>query len=58
MSSPSEPVGHRFDIGDLVVLAEPHDRALAERALDLAERGVERLGSVHGRAFDEPESGL
>jgi len=31
----------------LALAAEPHDGALAEGALDLAERGVQRLGLVH-----------
>ena len=39
-----------LDVHRLVVLAEPHDRALAEGALDLRQRGVERLCLVHGGA--------
>src|SRR5580700_8118129 len=35
------------------VLAEPHDRALAEIALDLRERRIKGLRFVHGRSFDE-----
>src|SRR5208282_1471377 len=35
------------------VLAEPHDRALAEAALDLRERRIKGLRFVHGRSFDE-----
>ena len=32
----------------LLILAEPHDRALAEGAFDLRQGGVQRLGLVHG----------
>ena len=35
--------GHGGDLHHLLVLPEPHDRALAEGALDLRKRGVERL---------------
>src|SRR5580704_13411390 len=35
------------------VLAEPHDRALAEIALDLRERGIKGLRFIHGRSFDD-----
>ena len=44
-----------LDIHRLVVLAEPHDRALAEIALDLGERGIEGLRLVHGGTFDETQ---
>ena len=40
--------GDRLDLHRLVVLAEPHDRALAEGALDLGERGIKGLRLVHG----------
>ena len=39
---------HRF-----IVLAEPHDRALAEIALDLGERGIKSFRLVHGRTFND-----
>ena len=40
----------------LVALAEAHDRAFAEGALDLTERDVERLSLVHAVGFlDKPE---
>ena len=45
--------GHGVDVHRPVVLAEPHDRALAETALDLRERGIKGLRFVHGRSFDE-----
>ena len=45
--------GDRLDVHRLVVLAEPHDRALAEIALDLGERGIKGLRLVHGRTFNE-----
>jgi hypothetical protein len=32
---------------DLAVVVHPHDRALAELALDLAERNVESLLAIH-----------
>src|SRR5579863_1604211 len=41
------------DIHRLVVLTEPHDRALAEAALDLRQRGIKGFRFVHGRSFDE-----
>ena len=44
----------RLDLDRLLAL-EPHDRALAEGALDLGQGGVERLGLVHGRSFYEAE---
>ena len=42
----------------LLALAEPHDRALAEGALDLAEGGVESLVLVHGFLADNAERSL
>ena len=58
ISSPSEPEEIGLDVHRLVVLAEPHDRALAELTLDLGERGGERFGLVHGRSFDETQGRL
>ena len=49
--------GDRLDLHRPVVLAEPHDRALAEGALDLGERGVQRLRLVHGGTFNETQGG-
>jgi hypothetical protein len=46
---------NRLDLDRLLVLAQAHDRALAERPFDLRERRVERLGLVHRRAFHELE---
>jgi hypothetical protein len=34
--------GDDLDLGPLAAVAEPHDRALAERALDLRDRRVQR----------------
>src|SRR5208282_640794 len=45
--------GHGVHVHRRHVLAEPHDRALAEAALDLRERGIKGLRFVHGRSFDE-----
>ncbi|CAD5267570.1 hypothetical protein BOSE46_140178 [Bosea sp. 46] len=45
----------RLDLDRLLVLAQAHDRALAESPFDLRERRIERLGLVHRRAFHEPE---
>ena len=36
-----------------VVLAEPHDRALAKAALDLGKRRIKGLRFIHGRSFNE-----
>ncbi len=47
-----------LDIHRLVVLAEPHDRALAELPLDLAERGGKGFRLVHGRSFDDTQGRL
>jgi hypothetical protein len=44
---------NRLDVHRLHVLAEPHDRALAETALDLGQGGIQRLRFVHGRSFNE-----
>ena len=41
----------------LHVVAEAHDRALAEGAFDLGKRGVERLGLVHGTSFHDAKIG-
>ena len=46
---------NRLDLDRLLVLAKPHDRALAEGAFDLRQRGVERLGLVHGCSFHDAE---
>jgi hypothetical protein len=48
---------HRLDL-DRLLLAEAHDRALAERPLDLREGGVERLGLVHAGPLHEAKIGL
>ena len=53
---PERAGGDRLDLHRLVVLAEPHDRALAEGALDLAERGIKGLRLVHGRTFDDTQA--
>ena len=47
MSRLSEPVEIVSISTTLLVRAEPHDRALAERAFDLGERRVQCLGFVH-----------
>ena len=39
--------GDGLHVHRIVVLAEPHHRALAELALDLGERGRQGLGFVH-----------
>src|SRR5205807_1629001 len=49
--------GDGLDVHRLAVLAEPHDRALAERALDLGERGIEGLRFVHRGTFDKTQRG-
>ena len=53
ISSPSEPVEIDFDLGD-GALAELHHRALAEIALDLAQRRGKRLVLIHG-TLDNPK---
>src|SRR5262249_23257822 len=45
--------GNDLHVHRLHVLAEPHDRALAETALDLRQRGIEGFRFVHRRSFDE-----
>ena len=45
MSRAIEPVGIT-SIGDADVVAQPHDRALAELPVDLREGDVERLVAV------------
>ncbi len=47
-----------LDLDGLLVLAEPHDRALAEGPLDLRQRRLQRLGLVHGGSFHKAEIGL
>ena len=47
----------RLDLDRLLVLAQPHDRALAEGPLDLRQRCVQRLGLVHGCPFHEAKIG-
>src|SRR5262249_24823163 len=50
---------HRLDIHRLVVLAEPHDRALAETALELGERRITGFRLVHGCPFsNETNNGV
>ena len=49
---------HRLDLDRLLILAEAHDRALAERPFDLRQGGVERLGLVHAGPFHEAKIGL
>src|SRR6185312_13006454 len=48
----------RLDVHGLVVFAETHNRALAELALDLAERGRQGFRLVHGRSFDDTQGRL
>ena len=55
---PERAGGDRLDVHRLVVLAELHDRALAEGALDLGERGIKGFRLVHGRTFDETQGSL
>ena len=47
----------RLDL-DLLAAAEPHRRALAERAVDLRERGLERLLPVHVHVFQSAADDL
>ena len=50
--------GHDLDVERvLVLLAELHDRALAEIPLDLGQRRIQRLRFVHGNSFDHPRDG-
>jgi hypothetical protein len=46
---------NRLDLDDILVRPELHDRALAERPLDLRQRRVERLAFVHGSFLYEPK---
>src|SRR6185312_5389009 len=55
---PERPARNRLDVHGLVVLAELHDRALAELALNLAERGGQGFRLIHGRSFDETQGRL
>ena len=55
---PERPRRHRLDLDRLLVLAQAHDRALAERPFDLRQGGVERLGLVHAGPFHEAKIGL
>ena len=50
--------GDRIDVDSDLALAEAHDRALAERAFDLAEGGVERLVLVHDVLVHQAQCGL
>ena len=50
---PERAGGDGIHVHRLHIFAEPHDRALAEVALDLRERGIKGLRFVHGRSFDE-----
>ena len=45
----------RLDLDRLVMLAEPHDRALAEGALDLAQRRIQCFLLVHATLLDEAQ---
>ncbi len=47
--------GNGLDFRDGLVLAQAHDRALAESAFDLRQGGVKSLGLVHGGSFHEAE---
>ena len=47
----------RLDLDRLLVLAQAHDRAFAERAFDLRKRGVQRLGLVHESSFHDAKIG-
>src|SRR5205085_10227430 len=55
---PERAGGDALDLHRLVVLAELHDRALAEGALDLGERGIEGFRLIHGGTFDHTQGGL
>ena len=55
-SSAIEPVGIT-SIGRAGLVAEAHDRALAELLVDLAERGVERLVAVLSSHLGHPFHG-
>src|SRR5947207_8356288 len=45
----------RLDVHRLVILAQLHDRTLAEGALDLGQRGFKGFRLVHGRTFDDTQ---
>src|SRR5438876_904669 len=47
---------HHLGLDHALALAEPHDRALAESTLDLAERGIQRFSLVHHVPVDEAQS--
>ena len=53
---PERAGGHDLDVHRLVVLAELHDRALAEIPLDLGQRRVQRLRLVHVMKFLRPHA--
>ena len=55
---PERAGGNGLHLDRLRRFAQPHDRALAERPLDLGEGGVERFRLVHGGTFDDSERGL
>ena len=52
---PERAGGDGLDLDRLLVLAEPHDGALAAIPLDLRDRSLERLLSVHFSSFDETQ---
>ena len=47
--------GDGLDLDRLLVLAEPHDGALAEAALDLGDRRFKSLFPIHLISFDEAQ---
>ena len=48
----------RLDLDGLLVLAEPHDGAFAEAALDLRDRRFQRLLFIHLSSFDKAQRGI
>jgi hypothetical protein len=52
---PERARGDCLDLDRLLVLAEPHDGALAEAALDLGDRSLKRLLSIHLSSFNEAQ---
>ena len=52
---PERAAGDRLDLDRLLVLAEPHDRALAAGPLDLRDRRLESLLFIHLGSFDEAQ---
>src|SRR5262249_59549133 len=52
---PERASGDGLDLDRLLVLTEPHDGALAEAALDLGDRSLKRLLSIHLSSFDEAQ---